>query len=135
MNNYFLFIIPCSLSKQKIMSNNLILEKAIKFALRIVKLNRFLIDEKQEYVLSRQILLSGTHIAKFVKDANQAESKAVFIVDMQSALKKATETEYWLLLLKEGGYLDEKAYLSINDDCVELIKMLTKAVKTSKQNV
>lgn len=117
------------------MSKSLVLEKAIKFALRIVKLYRYLSEEKKEYVLSKQVLLSGTHIAKFIKDAMYAESKQVFSHDFQIALKKATETEFWLLILHEGEYLEDKPYNSINEDCVELIKMLTASVKTSKENV
>ncbi len=117
------------------MSKSLVLEKSIKFALRIVKLYRFLSEEKHEYVLSKQVLISGTHVAKFIKDANQAESKQVFTADMQTALKRASETEFWLLILHEGEFLDEKPYNSINDDCIELIKMLTSIVKTSKENV
>ena len=117
------------------MSKSLVLEKAIKFALRIVRLYRYLSEEKHEFVLSKQVLLSGTLIAKFIKDATQAESRQFFSGDMQTALKKASETEFWLLILHEGEYLDDKAYNSINDDCVELIKMLTASVKTSKENV
>jgi len=113
------------------MSKSLVLDKAIKFALRIVKLHRYLSEEKHEYVLSKQILLSGTHIAKFIKDSLQADSKQSFTGDMQIALKKASETEFWLLILHEGEYLEEKPYNSINEDCVELIKMLTTTVKTS----
>jgi four helix bundle protein len=117
------------------MSKSLVLEKSIKFALRIVKLYRYLSEEKSEYVLSKQILISGTHIAKFIKDANQAESKSNFGSDMNIALKRASETEFWLLILHEGEFIDDKAYNSINEDCVELIKMLTAIVKTSKENV
>ena len=117
------------------MSKSIVLEKAIKFALRIVRLYRYLSEEKHEYVLSKQVLLSGTHIAKFIKDAVFAESRQVFSIDMQTALKRATETEFWLLILHEGEYLDDKAYNSINEDCIELIKMLTATVKTSKENV
>lgn len=117
------------------MSKSLVLEKAIKFALRIVKLYRYLSEEKHEYVLSKQVLLSGTHIAKFIKDATQAESKQAFSGDMQIALKRASETEFWLLILHEGEFLDERAYSSINEDCIELIKMLTASIKTSKENV
>ena len=117
------------------MSENPVLDKAIKFALRIVKLYRYLSKEKREFVLSKQILLSGTHIAKFIKDANEAESKQIFANDMQTALKRASETEFWLLILHEGEFLDEKPYNSINNDCVELIKLLTSIVKTSKENV
>ncbi len=116
------------------MTKSLVLEKAIKFALRVVKLYRYLSEEKTEYVLSKQVLLSGTHVAKFIKDATQAESKQFFAHDMQIALKKASETEFWLLILREGEYLDEKFYNSINDDCVELIRMLTASVKSSKEN-
>ena len=89
----------------KYMSKSLVLEKAIKFALRIVKLYRYLTEEKHEYILSKQVLLSGTHIAKFIKDAMQAESKSVFSADMQTALKRASETEFWLLILHEGNFL------------------------------
>jgi len=117
------------------MNKSIVMEKAIKFALRIVKLYRFLSDEKREYVLSKQILLSGTHIAKFIKDATQAGSKQMFAQDMGIALKRASETEFWLLILLEGDFMDQKSYDSINEDCVELIKMLTSIVKTSKQNV
>ena len=117
------------------MSKSIVLEKSIKFALRIVKLARYLSEEKTEFVLSKQILLSGTHIAKFIKDATNAESKQSFANDMQTALKRASETEFWLLILHEGGYLEEKPYNSIKEDCVELIKMLTTTVKTSKENV
>ncbi len=117
------------------MSENPVSDKAIKFALRIVKLYRYLSEEKKEYVLSKLVLLSGTHIAKFIKDANKAESKQIFTNDMQTALKRASETEFWLLILHEGEFPDEKPYSSINNDCVELIKLLTSIVKTSKENV
>lgn len=117
------------------MNENPVMNKAIKFALRIVKLSRYLSEEKREFVLSKQVLLSGTPIAKFIKDANQAESKQFFIGDMQIALKRASETEFWLLVLYEGEFLEEEHYRSINKDCVELIKLLTSIVKTSKENV
>ena len=116
------------------MNKNPVLEKSIKFALRIVKLYRFLSEEKSEYVLSKRILISGTHIAKFIKDANQAESKTAFAYDMNIALKRASETEFWLMILREGDFIDEKPYNSMNEDCVELIKLLTSIVKTSKEN-
>lgn len=117
------------------MNDNPVLDKAVKFALRIVKLYRYLTEEKKEFVLSKQILLSGTHVAKFVKDANQSGAKQFFTADMQTALKRASETEFWLLILHEGEFIDDKAYDSINRDCVELIKILVSIVKTSKENV
>ena len=114
---------------------NVVLEKAIKFALRIARLHKYLSEEKHEFVLSKQILLSGTFIGKHVKEATQGESKQDFTHEMSIALKKASETEYWLLILFQGEILGEKEYNSINNDCVELIKMLTSIVKTSKTNV
>jgi four helix bundle protein len=117
------------------MSKNIVLEKAIKFALRIVKLYKYLSEEKKEYVLSKQILISGTFIAKHSNEGIQAESRQIFAHDMQIAMKRAIETEFWLLMLHEGEFLGDKEYESINADCVELIKILTAIVKTSKQNV
>lgn len=117
------------------MSKSIALEKAIAFALRIVKLYKYLSEEKKEYVLSKQILISGTHIAKFTKEATQSESRQGFANEMHAAMKRASETEFWLLILHEGEFIGDKEYNSINDDCVELIKILTAIVKTSKQNV
>lgn len=111
---------------------NPILEKSFAFALRIVKLYKFLCEEKHEYVLSKQVLLAGTYIGAHVKEAVNAESKPAYILEMSIALKKASETEYWLQLLFQGDFLDGKAFDSINSDCVELIRILTSIVKTSK---
>ncbi|NOT46950.1 MAG: four helix bundle protein [Acidobacteria bacterium] len=116
------------------MSKSLVLEKSIKFALRIVKLYRFLTYEKHEYVLSKQVLISKTFIAKHVREATQAESRHVFSSEMYTAMKRANETEFWLLILHEGEFLDEKEYSSINDDCVELIKLTTAIAKTTREN-
>lgn len=85
--------------------------------------------------MSKQILLSGTYIAKHIKDANLAESKQFFTADMRLAMKKAAETEFWLMLLHEGHFIDDKAFDSINADCVELNKILTAIVKTSKETI
>lgn len=117
------------------MSKSIVLEKAIKFALRIVKLYKYLTEEKKEYVLSKQILLSVTYIAKHAKEGTQSESRQVFANDMHIAMKRASETEFWLLILHEGEFLGDKEYNSINKDCVELIKMLTAIAKTSKKDV
>lgn len=117
------------------MSKSIALEKAIKFALRIVKLSKYLSEEKKEYVLSKQILIAGTHVAKFAKDATQSESKPVFAHEMQIALKRASETEFWLMILHEGEFIGDKEFESINADCIELIKILTAIVKTSKEHV
>jgi four helix bundle protein len=118
-----------------VMSKSIVLEKAITFALKIVKLYKYLSEEKREYVLSKQILLSGTFIARHVKGATQSESRPVFANEMHTAMKRASETEYWLLILHEGEFLGDKEYDSVNKDCVELIKMLTAIAKTSRDNV
>jgi four helix bundle protein len=117
------------------MKKSIVLEKAITFALRIVNLYKYLTDEKKEYVLSKQVLLSGTHIAKYAKEGNHANSKTEFTGGMHIAMKRALETEFWLMILHEGGFLAEKEYHSINADCVELINILTAIVKTSKEDV
>lgn len=117
------------------MKENPILEKSFAFALRIIKLNRYLVDEKKEYVLSKELLVSGTHIGKHVKEAIDAESRQIFISEMSAARRKTSETEYWLRLLEQSDYLTEKAFNSINGDREEIFALLTSIVKTSKENV
>lgn len=114
------------------MKDNPVLEKSFAFALRIVKLYKYLGEDKTEYVLSKSVLTAGTHIGKHVKEALNGESRNAFISEMAIALKRASETEYWLELLHQADYLDEKAFISINNDCQELIRLLTSIVKTSK---
>jgi len=117
------------------MTKSIVLEKAIKFALRIVRLYKYLTEAKKEFVLSKQLLIAGTYIAKHVKAATQAEGRAGFVTNMNYAMQRASETEFWLLLLKEGEYIDVHEHESINGDCVELIRLLSAIVKTSKQDV
>ena len=114
------------------MSQSIAMEKSFAFALRIIKLHKYLSEEKSEYVLSKAVLTSGTHIGKYVKEAISGESRQIFIGGMATAFKKASETEYWLELLHASEYLDEKAFVSINNDCQELQRILTSIVKTSK---
>ena len=116
------------------MTDSIILEKAIKFALRVVKLYKYLTEEKREFVLSKQILLSGTFIAKHVKAALHGQSRQSFSSEMYIALQKALETELWLLLLKEGEFLIPEHYNSLNEDCVEMIKMTSSISKTAREN-
>jgi four helix bundle protein len=89
-------------------NNNIIKEKSYKFAVRIVKLYRYLTKEKKEYVLSKQILRSGTSIGALVYEAKFAQSKKDFINKLSIALKEANESSYWLLLLSDTGYLTKK---------------------------
>ena len=116
------------------MKENPVLEKSFAFALRIIKLNRYLIEEKKEFVLSKELLISGTHIGKHINEAVNEESKSVFTSEMQVARRVASETEYWLQLLLQADYISEKAFNSIETDRLEIYKMLTSIVKTSKEN-
>lgn len=113
--------------------NNVIVDKSKKFALRIVKAYKYLAD-KNEYVLSKQMLRSGTSIGANVKEAIRAQSKPDFIAKMSIALKEASETEYWIELLTESEYLSVQSGTSLKNDCVELIKLLTSIINSSKNN-
>jgi four helix bundle protein len=113
---------------------NIVMNKSYAFALRIIKLYKYLIAEQKEYVLSKQVLRSGTAIGALIKEAEHAQSKADFINKMNIALKEANETEYWLMLLKDSDYLDKTMFSSIHNDSNELIKLLASIVKTSKEN-
>ena|SRR2546425_10787600 len=115
------------------MSKNIVQDKSYAFALRIVRLYKWLCEER-EFVLSKQVLIAGTYIGAHVKSAEEAESKAGFAHEMSVALQKASETEYWLQLLRDGEYLDQKSFDSIHTDCVELLKLLTSIVKTSRRS-
>ncbi|ETI89124.1 MAG: hypothetical protein Q607_CBUC00182G0104 [Clostridium butyricum DORA_1] len=117
------------------MKESLIYEKAFKFAIRIVNLYKYLCKEKNEYTLSKQVLRSGTSIGANTKEAVQASSKRDFLMKMNIALKEASETDYWLKLLKSTDYLDAKTSESIINDCKELNKMLASIVKTTKENL
>lgn len=102
------------------MKENVIKIKSFSFALRIVKLYQYLQIEKKEFVLSKQLLRSGTAIGALIREAEQAESNADFIHKMAIALKEANETDYWIDLLFQSGYLDEAAFNSIQKDLTEL---------------
>lgn len=99
-----------------------------------MRLYKYLTDDKREFVLSKQVLLSGTFIAKHVKAALHGASRQSFSTEMYHALQKGVETELWLLLLKEGGFLDQEQYESLNTDCVEMIKLTSSISKTSREN-
>jgi four helix bundle protein len=116
------------------MKDNIVKNKSYGFALRVIKAYKFLSEEKREFVLSKQMLRSGTAIGALVREAEQAQSVADFINKMNIALKEANETEYWLMLLKDSDYIDEKSFKSIHKDCAEVIKLLISIVKTTKQN-
>jgi len=106
--------------------------KSFAFALRVVKLARYLQDEKREFVLSKQVLRSGTSIGALVREAEHAESKADFAHKMNIALKEANETLYWLDLLHQSETIADPSFESIRADSEELVKLLASIVKTTK---
>ena len=119
------------------MNENTIYLKSFEFAKRIVKLYKFLCENKKEFILSKQILRCGTSIGANVNEAIAAQSKKDFISKMAIASKEARETKYWLELLISADYLskNEKYILSLQDDIEEIIKILTSIVKTSQENL
>ena len=113
-------------------TNNTILVESKKFAIRIIKLYQYLTTEKKEMVLSKQLLRSGTSIGANVRESINAQSTMDFVHKLNIALKEGNETEYWLELLNETGYLDERQFDSIYDDCSKIVGILTKIIKTCK---
>ncbi len=107
-------------------------DKSYLFAIRVVKLSQYLRDEKREFVLSKQVLRSGTAVGALIREAEFGQSKPDFTSKMSIALKEANETEYWLSLLKDTAIINEKEFDSLHSDCKELIAMLVSTVKTSK---
>lgn len=114
-------------------SESIVQAKSMSFAIRIVNLSRYLSEEHKEFVLSKQLLKSGTSIGANISEAEYAQSKIDFTAKMSIALKEAAETKYWIELLRETEYLREEEYRSMKADCVEMIKMLTAVVKRSKE--
>ena len=114
---------------------NIAVEKSMEFAVRIVRLYRHLSDEKKEYVLSKQLLRSGTSIGTNLREATLAQTKKEFISKTQIALKEAGETQYWLELMYRTELLSEKEYGSIISDSNELLGLLTSTLKTAKANL
>ena len=112
---------------------NVVEEKSFQFAIRIVRLYQYLRSKKKEFVLSKQLLRSGTSIGANVAEAQQAQSRADFLSKINIALKEAAETEYWLRLLRATDYMVEKEFRSIYDDCEQVKKLLVAIVKSTKE--
>lgn len=117
------------------MADSLLKIKSYQFALQIIQIVRDLQKEQNEYVLSRQIMRSGTSIGALIREAEFAQSKADFINKMSVALKEANETFYWISLLKDSSYIDNDIFISLSSDCKDLIALLVSTVKTSKKNL
>ncbi len=114
------------------MKENVIKSKSFDFALRIIKLYQYLINEKKEYILSKQLLRSGTAIGALIRESEHAESRSDFIHKLSVALKEANETKYWIELLYRSNFIEEDSFNSIQRDITELLKLLTSIIKTSK---
>ena len=116
------------------MTKSAVKVKSRDFALRIIKLCKYLCDDKKEYVLSKQVLRSGTSIGANVVEAHNAMSKREFISKMNISLKECAETEYWLDLLNASEYISPKEFNSLNTDCVEIKSLLVAIIKTATKN-
>ena len=114
--------------------HSLLHSKSYAFALRIIRMNRYLREEMQEFVLSKQILRSGTAIGALIRESEFAQSPADFINKLSVGLKEANETDYWLNLLYDTNHIDEQSFISMEKDCNELIALLVSSIKTVKNN-
>ena len=114
--------------------NSILLDKSLLFAVRIVKLNKYLTKEKKETVISKQIIRSATSIGANANEAIYGQSKADFIAKLQISLKETAETEYWLRLLILSDYITEKEGNSLLNDCLEIKRILISTLKTAKEN-
>ena len=117
------------------MKNNPLKEKSFDFAIRIVNLYRFLITEKKEYVMSKQLLKSGTAVGALAREAEHAESKADFIHKLSIAQKECNESLFWLELIERTEYITIEQFISIFDETVEIMKLTTIIIITTKKNL
>ncbi len=112
------------------MSNNIVYDKSILFSVRIVNLYKHLCKNKNEYVMSKQLLRCGTSIGANLAEAQRAISKSDFVSKVYIALKECSETEYWLTILRKTDYISSVEFDSIMSDCQELLKILMATTKT-----
>ena len=119
---------------ESVQKENILKDRSYAFALRIVKANKYLVQECKEYVLAKQLLRAGTSIGANIAEANQAQSRADFVSKMGIALKEVVETEYWLTLLRDSQYLTNEQANSLIDDSLEIKAILTATIKTTKKN-
>ena len=117
------------------MKENVLIDKSIDFAARIVKLQKYLVSKKSENVISNQLLRSGTSIGANVNEANYGQSKADFISKLHIALKETAESEYWLRLLLKSELLTNDEFDSLIEDCLNIKKLLVSSINTAKNNL
>ena len=116
------------------MKENVLIDKSIVFASRIIKLYKHLVKDKKEHIISKQIVRSGTSIGANINEANYGQSKADFISKMHIALKEAAETDYWIKLLYMSEYIDDKMSNSLLENCLEIKRILIASINTAKEN-
>ena len=114
---------------------NILHEKTMNFTIRIVKMCQFLGEKKKEYIMSKQLLRSGTSIGALVRESQHGESTADFVHKLSIALKEANETAYWIELQLRSAYIDMEMFASINDDCQEIVSLLVKITKSTKEKM
>ena len=114
--------------------NNVLTEKTLAFAIRIVNGYKYLIDSKKEFVMSKQLLRCGTSIGANTNEAIYAQSKADFVSKLSISLKEASETSYWLTLLHRTAYIEDNMYISMKKDLDDIIRIIVKTIKTTKKN-
>jgi four helix bundle protein len=117
------------------MKENVLKEKSFNFAIRVINLYKFLKKEHKELIISKQIMRSGTSVGAIIRESEHAESLKDFVHKLSIGLKEINETEYWLDLLFHTDFINEKMYNSLKVDCIEVLKLLTASVKTSKQRI
>ncbi len=116
------------------MKENILIDKSIDFAARIIKLCRYLQEKQKENIISKQIIRSGTSIGANINEAQYGNSKADFISKLHISLKETAETEYWLRLLSKSECIEDKIFQSLLTDCLELKKILISSINTAKNN-
>ncbi len=122
--------VKCTINK-----DNIIKTKSFDFALHIIHLYKYLIDSKKEFVLSKQVLRSGTAIGANIEEADSTQSRKDFIARLSISLKEAKETHYWLRLLHSSDFIDNNMFDSIEKDCNEVIALLTSDIKSARNNL
>ena len=115
--------------------SNPLKDKSYTFAIQIVRLSQYLVSERREYVLSKQLLRSGTAVGALIREGEFAASKADFVNKFTVSLKEANETEFWLMLLKDTDYLDDDQFNVLDSQCKELISTLVSLIKTTKSRI
>ena len=114
---------------------NILKEKSFALALRIIKLYKFLIENKKEYVLSKQILRSGTSVGAMIREAQNAESKMDFVHKLAIAQKECDETIYWMELMVQSDYISKEAFESVSAEAEQVLKMIKSAILKTKRNI